>query len=632
MAAYRDALAAPGAHVARRLLLTRTDGVAHWVEVRATNLLDDPVVNGVVLNGRDVTEQVELEAQVHANERRFRAMVEHADELIMVVGPTGAIDYQSPASRRVLGPFTTLDEAIAGCIPPEFHGGAAEAYLELVGATAGRVVEWTVPMIDQEGVTRVMHLTGTNLLDDPDVGGLVINGNDVTARAALEDGLRRAATTDPLTGLPNRTHMVEVLQSSLAAAADHGLVAVLFLDLDRFKVVNDSFGHGTGDRVLVELSDRLRHAVPDGVIGRFGGDEYVVVVPVADADAAVARADALGRAAVAPFSVAGPDHEQVEVYLSGSIGIALGTTGSSPDQLLHHADAAMYRAKERGRGTWELYDDGMREAALSRLTLEAELARALDDRGFELHYQPIVEVATGRVRGLEALARWRHRERGLVSPAEFIPVAEETGGIHRLGAWALASATSQLRSWQSTPAGELALSVNLSPRQLTRDELAGDVAELLKRSGISPEQVTLEITETLLMDDLELAVKALSRLRDTGVRLALDDFGTGWSSLTYLRSVPVDVVKIDRSFIQGVATSPDDRAIVGAVIAMCRALDKQVVAEGVETEAQFRALRELGCTHAQGFLFARPLPAPAVGSWLERYGRAGHRDPDAEPT
>jgi diguanylate cyclase (GGDEF)-like protein len=384
-------------------------------------------------------------------------------------------------------------------------------------------------------------------------------------------------------------------------------------------VVNDSFGHGTGDRVLVDLGRRLRDEVGwRGTVGRFGGDEYVVVVVVDAVEDAVVMAEQLGRLAQEPFVVAGPDQEQAEVFLSCSVGIALGEEGDDPSTLLHHADAAMYRSKARGPGAWELYDEGMRHAARARLTLESDLARALEEDAFDLHYRPIMAVGAGRTTAVEALARWTHPRRGPVPPAEFIPVLEETGGIHALGRWALHAACRQLRDWRTAGFGSVGISVNLSPQQLGHDDLATEVEDVVEAHGIDPAQLTFEITETFLMRDLDAAVKALSRLRDVGCRLALDDFGTGWSSLTYLRSVPVDSVKIDRSFIEGVADSPEDRAIVGSVVWLCRTLGKDVVAEGVETEEQYEALVRLGCTHAQGFLLAPPQPAAELTGWLRR--------------
>jgi len=610
-------------HAIRRI--RHADGSYHVYECTSVDLRRHPDVGLVLISMHDTAAR----HQAWETERRLRAMVENAQDAVLVYGRDLTVLYASPAVATVMDDLQgTLPEHLERFVVPEDLDDANTGYLEAMAAP-GAQSERLLRLRRSDGAVNWVQVRATNLFEDPAVQGLVLNGRIVTQQIRLEQELRAAAARDPLTRLPNRSRIVEHLAEALATTEDPASVVVLFLDLDRFKVVNDSFGHATGDRVLVELGARLLAALgEDACVGRFGGDEYVVIAHVESAEGAVELADVLARAASEPFAVAGPDDEHAEVYLSASIGIALGTPGVDPATMLHHADAAMYRAKEQGRGGWELYDEGMRRAALARLTLEAELARALDDNGFELWYQPIIDVTTSRVDGFEALARWRHHERGLVPAAEFIAVAEETGGIHRLGTWALATACRQLRSWHGAGLDHLTLSVNLSPRQLTRDDLAADLGDLLADIDLDPASVCLEITETLLMEDLELAVKALSRLRDTGVHLALDDFGTGWSSLTYLRTVPVDTVKIDRSFIQGAGDSADDRAIVGAVVTMCRALGKAVVAEGVETESQFRALRDLGCTSAQGYLFARPLSASDVPAWLERYRTAGNRDPD----
>jgi diguanylate cyclase (GGDEF)-like protein/PAS domain S-box-containing protein len=589
------------------------DGTYRMFDCTVQDLTDDERVGGVAVVLRLATERF----QAWETERRLRAIVEHSADAVLVYGRDLRVAYASPAATSFLGELEgTLIDHIDRFVHPDQLREALDLYSHGI-QRPGSSVQGQFLFLRPGQSDAWVELRATNLLDDPVVAGIVFNARDVTASVELEERLREAARRDPLTGLPNRTQIVEVLEAAIAEMPARGTVAVLFLDLDRFKVVNDSFGHATGDRVLVELGRRLYDAVSwRGTVARFGGDEYVVVAVVDAPEDAVDLAEMLGRTAQEPFTVLGPDHEQAEVFLSGSVGIALATAGDAPSTLLHHADAAMYRAKERGPGTWELYDEGMRQAARSRITLEADLVRALDEGAFELHYQPIVEVESGRPVAFEALARWNHPRRGQVPPSEFIPVLEETGGIHRLGEWALAAACCQLKEWQAHQAEPLGVSVNLSPQQLGYDDLASDIVNVTDHFGIDPALVTFEITETLLMRDLDLAVKALSQLRDVGCRLALDDFGTGWSSLTYLRSVPVDSVKIDRSFIEGVADSPDDRAIVGSVVWLCRTLGKDVVAEGVETDAQYEALSRLGCTHAQGYFLARPQPAAEVTAWL----------------
>ena len=608
-------------HETRRV--RHADGTFRLVDRSVVDLTDDPDVRGwgVILR------RASPRFQAFEHERRLAATVEHTQDIVLVYGSELELLYASPSSRLL----ADLDGTMLDHLDRYVDGDDREIVAKLVQrllTSPGAQIQDRVRIRAIDGRTVWIDIRAVNLLDDPEVRAVVLNGRDITEQVALEEQLRHDALHDPLTGVPNRPHVMAMLEEALADRSTAGSTAVLYLDLDRFKVVNDSFGHATGDRVLVDLARRLQGALGDlATVGRFGGDEYVILATVAGTEDAVALAEIIARQAVQPFTVHGPDDEQAEVYLSASIGIALAARGVDAPAMLHHADAAMYRAKEAGGGTWELYDEGMQDAARTRLSMETELARALDDGDFELHYQPIIDVRSRRVGGFEALARWRHRDGHMVSPVDFVPVAEETGGIHRLGAWALTEACEQLKAWEALGIAPMSVSVNVSPRQLTDHGLARHVGRALAAASIDPSLLCLEITETVLVDDLDRAVDAIERLRDLGVRLALDDFGTGWSSLTHLRSVPVDVVKIDKCFVDGLTEDGDDRAIVGAVVTMCRALGKTVVAEGVEAEAQFQVVRELGCTHAQGYLVSPALPAADVPDWLRHYRDNGNRTP-----
>lgn len=614
---------------ARKAISRRTRGIGadwrSWRAIRRVRLADGGYraydctttdlthteVGGYVVVMRAAEEQHTWEA-----EHRLRAVVEHSTDAVAIFGADGEVIYASPVAQAFLrGSSGSLLDEIRRRTHPDQVAEALAMHDELLAAP-GATVRGRFEIVQEGGGSRWIEMQATNLLDDPVVAGIVINARDVTESVELEAELRHAARHDPLTGLPNRAQLIGDLTRALNQP-ERGHVSVLFMDLDRFKVVNDSFGHATGDLVLLELGQRLQGAVGwRGTVGRFGGDEYVVITVVDAAEDAIELARALIDVASEPFTITGPEHERVEVFLSGTVGIAVAGPTDDASSLLHHADAAMYRAKARGPGSWEVYDDGMRQASRHRLTLESDLIRALDEESFELHYQPIVDLATSRTSSFEVLARWPHPTRGRVPPAEFIPVLEETGGIHRLGRWVLEAACRQLATWRATAGATVHLSLNLSPQQLGHDDLAADILAVTRAHGIAPELLTFEITEMLLMRDLNLAVKALSRLRDIGCRLALDDFGTGWSSLTYLRSVPVDEVKIDRSFIEGVTDSPQDRAIVGSVVWLCRTIGKLVVAEGVETAEQYDALAQLGCTHAQGYYIARPVPAADALTYL----------------
>jgi diguanylate cyclase (GGDEF)-like protein len=441
-----------------------------------------------------------------------------------------------------------------------------------------------------------------------------------------ERALLHQAFHDSLTGLPNRAlfddHLGQLLARRQRRAQE---AAVLFLDIDRLKWVNDSLGHAAGDQLLVAVAERLKAVLrPGDTVARFGGDEFVVLCDDLSSESeALTVAERLRDALAAPFHLRGR-----EIGLTASIGVALASTSThdTPDALLRDADAAMYRAKEKGRDRVELFDDRMRSRALARLETESMLRRAIDQGQLRVYYQPVIDLATGRVTGLEALARWSHPERGVVLPSEFIGVAEETGLIIGLGAYVLIEACTQVARWNSRYPDHppLTMSVNLSAHQLRAAGLREMVAGALAQSNLSPPLLCLEITETALVEDVESSQAALDALKDLGVTLAVDDFGTGYSSLIYLRRFPVRVLKIDRSFVVGLGTSAEDTAIVAGVVGLARALGLLAVAEGVETPEQAARLHELGCALAQGYHWSEPLTARQTGQWLKaHYGRSG---------
>jgi diguanylate cyclase (GGDEF)-like protein/PAS domain S-box-containing protein len=423
-------------------------------------------------------------------------------------------------------------------------------------------------------------------------------------RIDAEDELRRRALEDPLTGLANRALLGSQLEYALHAAARHGgEVAVLLLDLDRFKYLNDTLGHSGGDELLREVAMRLRAEVRDeDVVARLGGDEFVVVCADRVGDAAIAEiAQRIVDVLAEPFAIAGR-----EMFAAASVGVAVGGAGASAEGLLRDADAAMYRAKEQGGGRYEIFDAELRARLVQRVSTEAALRRALERDELTVRYQPVVEPATGRVAGFEALLRWHHPERGVVSPGDFIPIAEETDLILPIGRWVLRTACAQAALWQERrPDDPVTIAVNLSPRQVTPD-LVGEVAAVLAETGLPASGLMLEITESLLLEQAS-TIGVVSDLRALGVRVALDDFGSGYSSLSYLQSFPLDVVKLDRGFVQALDESEASAAVVKAAIDMAGALGLEVVAEGVEREAQLVRLRDLGCPLVQGFLFAPAL-------------------------
>jgi len=429
--------------------------------------------------------------------------------------------------------------------------------------------------------------------------------------------LTRQAFRDPLTNLPNRALFMDRLTHGLTRAQRrHEHLAVLFLDLDRFKVVNDTLGHAVGDQLLVEVSRRLTSALrPGDTVARLGGDEFgILLEDVADAETAEAVALRVEESLGTPYRFEGR-----EVFVTASIGIALSSAKLGlPEEILRDADLAMYHAKAKGKARHEVFDGSMSAPALDRMDLEMDLRSAISRHEFRLHYQPILRLDTGKITEVEALIRWQHEKRGLLQPDEFIGLTEETGLIVPIGQWVLSEACKQARLWQveypTTP--PLVMSVNLSAKQFQNPKLVEEITQALDESGLAASCLKLEITESTVMQDAPVTLTKLNELKELGVRLAIDDFGTGYSSLGYLKRFPVDTLKIDRSFVKGLSPDGGDNAIVRAVVTVAKSLNMDVTAEGVETEGQLAELKALGCDRGQGFLFARPVTAERVAPLL----------------
>jgi len=439
-------------------------------------------------------------------------------------------------------------------------------------------------------------------------------------RKAFEERLAHQSMHDPLTGLPNRLLFLDRLNQAIARGRrSQSSVGVAFLDLDRFKNINDSLGHDAGDELLVEVARKLESVIrPGDTVARFGGDEFTVLCedlpPLTAREQTVEIAERLLANVIHPLVVRG-----TEMFVGASVGIAMATTGEErPEELLRDADAAMYHAKDAGRGRVEVFDDAMRARALTVHATENALHRALERGEFRVFFQPIVSLSDARCVGAEALVRWQHPERGLLAPAEFIPLAEETGLVVQIGWWVLEEAARNAASWQLEQSEPFQVAVNLSARQLAQPDLAERVAELIAETGVRPSSLCFEITESVLMDDAESVLDVIRRVRRLGVQFAIDDFGTGYSSLGYLKQFPVDSVKVDRSFVSGLGADSGDAAIVSAVIGLAHALGLRVTAEGVETKEQLEALIALECDEAQGYFFSPPQPAPDLRSLVAR--------------
>jgi diguanylate cyclase (GGDEF)-like protein len=437
---------------------------------------------------------------------------------------------------------------------------------------------------------------------------------DITERKQAESRLEQLATRDVLTGLPNRVWLNQHLKTILGEAGNTSSTTVLFIDLNRFKEVNDSLGHAAGDSLLQQVSHRLESCMrPGDVVARLGGDEFVVAANCAGRDAAGAIAQRLLAALTLPFSV----HE-LEIHVGASIGISLADQDSpTPELLFQNADTAMYRAKAAGDSAYQFFEPEMSQEVKRKLQLEVAIRRALDLGQFELYYQPRVDLRTMRVHGMEALLRWNHPEFGQISPLQFIPIAEERGHIVAIGRWVLREACLQARRFRDRHGLMLHVSVNVSARQLQSGDLVADVEQALQESGLPPDALELELTESALIEDTEQSAMILQRLKQLGITLSLDDFGTGYSSLSYLKRFPVDVMKLDRSFFHEQSFSVGNNNFVKAIIDMAHALGLIVVAEGIETEEVMHALREAACDGGQGYLFARPLPLGEFDRFLQ---------------
>ena len=455
--------------------------------------------------------------------------------------------------------------------------------------------------------SRIVQVTSKPISD---AGGAITGWVGTLADVTAEEAMAHQALHDPLTGLPNRALLVDRMTHALAGLSrEPSTLGVIFLDVDSFKVINDSRGHPAGDQMLRAMGKRLKGLLrPGDTLARFGGDEFVILCEGLNGEhEAVAVADRVREAMTEPLQ-----STEGELVLSVSLGISLTTSPlSSPESLLRDADAAMYRAKAAGRGRAEVFAPSMRRTAIGRLDTEVALRRSIAAGDFRVYYQPIVNLINGHITGTEALVRWEHPTRGLVGPDEFIPIAEETGLIVPLGGWVLAEACRQAKQFQDSDArwASLTMAVNLSGCQINQPGLVEMVRLAVSDAGLRPDRLELEITESVLMNDAAATVRILGMLKDIGVRLSIDDFGTGYSSLAYLKRFPVDLVKIDRSFVDGLGQEPEDSAIVAAIVSLAAAMQLDAIAEGVETSIQQAALLELGCTRGQGFLFNRPMPA-----------------------
>jgi diguanylate cyclase (GGDEF)-like protein/PAS domain S-box-containing protein len=568
-----------------------------------------------------------MAVDLRQSEARFRSLVQNSSDVVAVLDASGAILYESDALRRVLGhdPASRLGHRFVDDVHPEDREWFVNLAASLATSTGEQAAEFRLRHAD--GSWHWVDTIGLNLLADPAVGGIVLNFRDVTERKRLEDQLQHEAFHDPLTGLANRALFADRVTHALARSArhPHDQLAVLFLDLDDFKVVNDSLGHAAGDELLTAVAERIRACLRrQDTPARLGGDEFGILIEETDAEAAGEVAERILSALRQPFAL-----DSRQLFAQASIGIALGSgnraagDGETAEELLRNADAAMYTAKSRGKGRSEFYEVRMHASALKRLELRERMEASLAAGEFVVHYQPLVELVSGDIAGVEALVRWRQPDGRLALPAEFIPLAEETGLIVPLGTWVLEESCRQAAEWRSAgQGGGLSMAVNVSSRQLQDPEFTTLVARTLAKAGLPASGLVLELTESALLDEGEATSAAIASLQALGVRISLDDFGTGYSSLSHLRRFPIDVLKIDRSFVDGIdGGEPGERALVRSIIRLAHSLKLETVAEGIERQEQLAPLRALGVRHGQGFLFAKPMEAAAIARLLRDHAR-----------
>ena len=614
----------------------RTQGLLYAMRFSTTSFSSDTIQMAMLFAGQtsaalenarlyqavsdELAERVRVEQALRASDERFRALIRSVSDVIAILTADGTIRYASPAVEAMLG--SSVESLIGRNMLDRVHPEDFETMSSIlfrVRERPGSTLTGAVRLCHGQDTWRDFEVILANLLDEPAVGGIVATCHDVTERKTFEQELTKLAFRDTLTGLANRPCFRDRLRHSLVRADAEGrCVAVVFFDLDNFKIVNDSLGHACGDQVLRVVADRVRGCVRrDDTAARLGGDEFTIIVEsVTGIDQVMPIVDRLSSSLREPIRLEGRN-----LFVGGSIGIAISTPNQdSPDDLLRKADLAMYQAKSNGKGCHAVFDVQLNAVAIERLELETDLRRALELKELRIYYQPIVSLYDRRLCGMEALVRWQHPRRGLVLPSAFIPVAEETGLIIGIGQWVLEEACRQARAWQLGYAGEfpLMLSVNLSARQFRHDALVREIKTTLHDSVMAPSSLTLEITESDLMQDPAGTIAKLTALKDIGVKLAIDDFGTGYSSLNYLKQFPVDILKIDRSFVQGIERDPHDKAIAQSVVALAEAFGLSVIGEGVETEAQSLQLQAIGCSRGQGYLFSRAVPADVFESLLER--------------
>lgn len=602
--------------------IRREDGAVRWVWERGASIFaPDGKLKAIQGFVQDVTRRRENEQALRDAEARYRGIFESVSNGIYQMTREGRYLRANSELARIFG-YDSAAELIA-----DFSDAKRKIYVDperrdeftRVLRERGMVKNLEFQVYRRDGALIWISESAHEVYGQ---GGAFLHCEgtveDITERKSYEGRIAHQATHDTLTGLPNRALLVDRVEQAIHFAAREGSnIAVAFIDLDHFKHINDSAGHQTGDALLQKVAERLRACVRDAdTVARLGGDEFVLLLPFLRSGGDTVL-QAMQRVLAAVSERCEVDGR--EFVLSCSVGVSLyPSDGADAATLLKHADSAVSQAKQNGRNNFQFFTREVNQSLVERVDMEQQLRAAIKDGLFELHYQPKIRVADQTVSGVEALIRWHAPHRGLVSPARFIPIAEETGMIERLGEWVLETACRQIREWSLRGCTVVPVSVNVSPRQFRETQLARIVEAILLRAGVAPERLEIEITESCLAHDPDKFLAILRSLKSLGVSIAIDDFGAGYSSMSYLKSLPVDRLKIDQSFVAGLTSNPKDDAIFKAIVSLAHNLGLTVVAEGVETQAQWEYLREIGCDEIQGFFFSMPLPAPALVRLLGR--------------
>ncbi|MCH8346206.1 MAG: PAS domain S-box protein, partial [Chloroflexi bacterium] len=598
----------------------KKNGELYWASVTIVPVKDEEgTITHLLGVQEDITDRKRAEEALQESEEKYRDLVENMSEVLYALDKDGRITYVSPVVEQIGGytPSELIGRSFTEFIHPDDLAHLMESFQRTI---SGDLEPSEFRILTKSGEIRWVRTSSRPVFEEDRLVGLRAVMMDITERKQAEETIKHLAYHDALTDLANRTLFQDRLTVALAQARrKRRMAAVMFLDLDQFKVVNDTVGHALGDRLLQGVAERLTGLVRDGdTVARVGGDEFTLLLQEVERAEEVAEvAERVLDALRQPWELNGH-----EFRITASIGIAMfPNDGEDADSLLRNADTAMYRAKDQGRDNYKLYTPAMNTRIVERLALENSLRHGLERGEFLVYYQPQVDIASGRIVGMEALVRWQHPERGLVFPAEFIPVAEETGLIVPLGEWVLRTACAQNKAWQAAGYPPMRVAVNLSARQFQQRDLVEVVDEVLKETGLEARWLQLEITEGIAMQDVESNIAVLRELRQMGVQIAIDDFGTGHSSLSYLSRLPIDVIKIDQSFIQDLTTDPNGAAIARSIIVMAHNLKLKVIAEGVETEEQLAFLKKRRCDEMQGYLFSKPAPAEAFEEMLKQGGR-----------